>query len=106
MSNKSKQIYRIENYLKEYKIKNIIFISHTRLSAELFYKEIKNLINLENYNILFMSSEPKTIEGLSLNETLGIMCGIWYKDKRIRDNKSFWGFVDNIYTLPLADIDH
>ncbi len=101
-----KQIYRIEGYIKHYKIKNIIFISHTRLSAELFYKDLKNLINLEGYNILFMSNDPKKMDGLLPNETLGIMCGIWYKDKRIRENDYFWSFIDSIKTLPLAEIDH
>lgn len=101
----SKQIYRIEGYIKHYKIKNIIFISHTRLSAELFYKDLKNLINLEGYNILFMSNDPKKMDGLLPNETLGIMCGIWYKDKRIRENDYFWSFIDSIKTLPLAEID-
>lgn len=105
MCNKSKQIYRIEKYLETFKIKNIVFISHTKMSAKCYYEELKKIINLEQYNISFMSGRTKTQDGLKPNETIGIMCGVWYKDKELRNKYGFWEFIDKIYTMPLTDID-
>lgn len=107
MSNKSKQIYRIENYIKEYEIKNIIFISHTEKSAKLYYEELKEIIDLDKYNISFISGRTnKKEDGLLPSKTMGIMCGVWYKNKKLREDNYFWKLIDNIYTLPLSDIDH
>lgn len=105
MSNKSKQIYRIEKYLEGCKIKNIVFISHTKMSAKYYYKELKEIINLEKYNISFMSGRTEEQDGLKPKETIGIMCGVWYKDKELRNKYNFWEFIDKIYTMPLTDID-
>lgn len=107
MSNKSKQIYRIENYIKEFEIKNIIFISYTEKSAKLYYEKLKEIIDLDKYNISFISgSTNKKEDGLLPSKTMGIMCGIWYKNKKLREDNYFWNLIDNIYTLPLSDIDH
>ncbi|WP_312288123.1 hypothetical protein [Terrisporobacter sp.] len=107
MSNKSKQIYRIEKYLEEIEIKNIIFISHTKESAKLYYDELKGIIDLDKYNILFISERTnKKEDGLLPSKTMGIMCGVWYKNKELREDYYLWKLIDNIYTLPLSEIDH
>lgn len=107
MSNKNAQIYRVEKYLEEFEIKNIIFISHTKNSAIQYYKELKEIINLDKYNILFISERTnKKEDGLLPSKTMGIMCGVWYKNKELREDYYFWKLIDNIYTLPLSDIDY
>lgn len=105
MSNKSAHIYRVERYLEEFEIKNIIFISHTEKSAIHYYEELKEIIDLDKYNILFMSERTNKVDGLLQKETLGIMCGVWYKNRKLREDDYFWGFIDSIYTVPLSDID-
>lgn len=107
MSNKNAQIYRVEKYLEEFEIENIIFISHTKKSAIQYYKELKEIINLDRYKILFIGERTnKKEDGLLPNKTIGIMCGVWYKNKKLREDYYFWKLIDNIYTLPLSDIDH
>ena len=105
MSNKSTQIYRVERYLEDFEIKNIIFISHTKNSAIHYYKELKEIIDLDKYNILFMSERTNKVDGLLPSKTMGIMCGVWYKNKKLREDNCFWKLIDNVYTLPLPEIE-
>ena len=105
MNIKNRQIDRIERYLKTFKeIKNIIFISHTIESAKYFYEDFKSLVDLEKYNVIFMSGSSNWKDGLMPAVTVCIMCGIWYENKDIRENDNIWSLIGETRTFPLSDI--
>ncbi len=102
----NKSINRLKNYLDRNKIKNIIFISHTKLAAKEYLKCIKDIVNLDKYNIEIVGNSEKSIDkllGYESNSTIAIMCGIWYKSSIVQYDP-FWGLINNIYTIPVDEM--
>ena len=97
-----KDISRVNYYIEIFPGANIWVMSKNIIQAKIYWNRIKEYLNGLKIKPYFISD--KTIDGLSSQQAIILLCGQWYFNSLSEDNIFKQHLSSSLITIPIGEV--